>query len=35
VQEPETHVMLLHAVPATHVPVELQVSGWFAPEQLV
>jgi hypothetical protein len=35
VHAPDTHVWLVHAVPATHPPVALHVSGWLEPEQLV
>jgi hypothetical protein len=37
VHDPLTHVVLLAVqdVPAVHVPVALQVCGWFDPEQLV
>jgi hypothetical protein len=35
VHAPLTHVWLLHAVPATHAPAALHVSGWLLPEQLV
>jgi len=34
VQVPPEHVWLLQAVPAVHVPVALQVSGWLETEQL-
>jgi hypothetical protein len=35
VHVPLTHVWFVHVVPTVHVPVELQVSGWLDPEQLV
>ena len=34
-QDPLTHVELLHAVPGVQAPAALHVSGWLLDEQLV